>query len=133
VNVYEEYKSYGMQVVAFPCSQFLDQEVKTDEEVIDFARNKMGAEFPLMQRCNVNGEEAHPVFKMLRKQTECFHNKQTGKIRNIPWNFTKFIVDSTGKVVMYQNPRESLYRRIDEIEVLLGLRGGPDDFEIALE
>lgn len=48
VNVYEEYKAYGMQVIAFPCSQFLDQEVKTDAEVIEYARNQMGAMFPLM-------------------------------------------------------------------------------------
>ena len=93
----------------------------------------MGATFPVMQKIDVNGETAHPVFKKLRKNTPCFHNTATGKIKNIPWNFTKFVVDETGKMVMYQNPRESLYRCIDEIEAVLGLRGGPEDAERALE
>jgi glutathione peroxidase len=88
-------------VVAFPCSQFLNQEAVTDEEIIEFARGKMGATFPLMKKCDVNGETAHPIFKKLRRNTECFYNKQTGKIKNIPWNFTKFVIDENGKVVMY--------------------------------
>ena len=87
----------------------------------------MGASFPLMQKCDVNGEQAHPVFKKLRRSTECFHNKETGKVKNIPWNFSKFVIDPQGKVVMYQNPRESLYRNIDEIEAVLGLRGSPEE------
>lgn len=93
----------------------------------------MGATFPIMKKCDVNGEAAHPVFKKLRKSTECFVNKQTGKIKNIPWNFTKFVIDENGKIVMYQNPRESLYRYVDEIEAVLGLRGGPEDALLALE
>lgn len=93
----------------------------------------MGARFPLMQKCDVNGEAAHPIFKKLRKQTDCFLNKSTGKIKNIPWNFTKFVLDEQGRVIMYQNPRESLYRSVDEIEAILGLRGGPDDAKLALD
>ena len=122
-----------MQVLAFPCSQFLEQEVKDDAQIIRFARETMGAKFPLMKRCNVNGADAHPLFKTLRKKTPCFHNPQTGKIKNIPWNFTKFIIDSDGKPVMYQNPRESLYKKIDEIEVILGLRGSEEDKVMALD
>lgn len=90
-----------MQILAFPCSQFLAQEAANDSEIIEFARVKMGAKFPLMQKCDVNGETAHPVFKRLRKTTECFYNKQTKKIKNIPWNFSKFLVDSNGTVVAY--------------------------------
>jgi len=73
--VHEEYGQYGIQVVGFPCSQFLAQEHHTDEEIISFAREKMGATFPIMKKCDVNGESAHPVFKKLRKSTECFCNK----------------------------------------------------------
>ena len=74
VNVYEEYNQYGMQVLAFPCSQFLEQEEANDSEIIEFARIKMGANFPLMKKCDVNGETAHQVFKKLRKTTQCFYN-----------------------------------------------------------
>jgi glutathione peroxidase len=93
----------------------------------------MGAKFPIMQKCDVNGEKAHPVFKTLRKQTECFYNSETGKIKNIPWNFSKFVIDSEGKVVMYGNPRESLYRYIDEIEAILGLKGDSKEAKRALK
>jgi len=82
----------------------------------------MGATFPFMEKCNVNGENAHPVYKKLRKMTKCFVNPESGKIKNIPWNFSKFIIDSTGNVVIYSNPRQSLYLSIDEIEVILGLK-----------
>ena len=73
------------------------------------------------------------MFKALRKQTECFYNSETGKIKNIPWNFSKFVLDQEGKVVMYANPRESLYRNIDEIEAVLGLKGDPKEAKRALK
>ena len=65
----------------------------------------MGAHFPLLAKCDVNGQNAHEVFKFLRNNTECFKNLNTGKIKNIPWNFSKFIVDSEGNVIKYLNPR----------------------------
>lgn len=82
----------------------------------------MGAAFPLMEKCNVNGPEAHLVFRHLRKKTNCFVNPKNGKIKNIPWNFAKFIIDETGEVRIYSNPRQSLYKSIDEIEAMLGLK-----------
>ncbi len=93
----------------------------------------MGAKFPIMSKCDVNGEKAHPVFKTLRKQTDCFYNSETGKIKNIPWNFSKFVIDTEGKVVMYGNPRDSFYRNIDEIEAVLGLKGDPKEAKRALK
>ena len=61
----------------------------------------MGATFPIMEKCDVNGENAHIIFKKLRKNTECFYNKETGKIRSVPWNFAKFVLDEDGNVIMY--------------------------------
>jgi hypothetical protein len=93
----------------------------------------MGATFPLMDKCNVNGPETHEVFRLLRKKTNCFTNPKTGKIKNIPWNFAKFIIDANGEVVIYSNPRQSLYKSIDEIESLLGLKTGSEvDFKSGL-
>ena len=92
----------------------------------------MGAQFPLMKRCDVNGENAHPLFRYLRRVTECYKNPQNGKIKNIPWNFTKFIIDANANLIMYQNPRDSLYSQIDNLEEYLGLRGGPEDKQAAL-
>ena len=86
--------------------------------------NKMGANFPLMEKTKVNGENAHPIWKRLRKKTSCFQNLETGKVRNIPWNFAKFIIDEKGEIVIYSNPRQSLYKSIDEIENILGIKSG---------
>ena len=93
----------------------------------------MKAKFPIMDKCDVNGDNAHPIFKYLRRNTECFNNKKTGKIRNIPWNFSKFIVDAKGQILMYINPRQSLYRNIDEFEVLLGLKETTEEGLSALQ
>lgn len=71
----------------------MNQELTTNAEIEDYARNKMQANFPLMSRCLVNGKDAHPVFKYLRKNTESFVNTSSGKVKNIPWNFAKFLVN----------------------------------------
>ena len=65
----------------------------------------MKATFPIMAKCNVNGPDAHPVFKHLRKNTECFHNRSTGKVKSLPWNFCKFLIDEDGKILYYLGPR----------------------------
>ncbi len=69
----------------------------------------MGSTFPLMQKCNVNGPDAHPLFKYLKRNWKPFYNAETGKIQNIPWAWAKFFLDSKGKIVLYQHPRESIY------------------------
>lgn len=56
VTMYEEYASYGIQVVVFPSDQFLGMEHNKTEEIIEYARKKMGATFPVMEKCLVNGE-----------------------------------------------------------------------------
>ena len=99
----------------------MNQEPGTTAEIKEFAR-KMGARFKLMEKCNVNGENAHPLFKLLRKKTKCFMNTETGKIKNIPWNYSKFIIDLDGEIVLYANPRKSLYTMIDLVEMELGLK-----------
>ena len=126
MNLFDEYEPFGLQIVGFPCSQFLNQEPGSPAEIKRFARENMAVRFPLSEKINVNGEDAHPVFRRLRKITPCFQNPETGKIRNIPWNFAKFIIDPEGEVVFYSNPRQSLYRNIDEIEVILGLKMDSD-------
>ena len=92
------------------------------DEVIEFARVTMGAHFPLMEKCKVNGPDAHELWKHLRRNTPEFFNKQTGKIKNIPWMWTKFYVDVLGRIVAYQHPRESIYLKIDLIEEMIGVR-----------
>ena len=67
------------------------------------ARNKFGAKFPIMEKCEVNGEECHDVWKWLRVNSELY-NKKKQKTNEIPWNFSKFLVNKEGKVLKYFNP-----------------------------
>ena len=99
VNVYQEYANHGLQLLAFPCNEFMNQEYIDEKEILNYARNTVKATFPIMKRCDVNGEDAHPIFKHLRSKTECFMNLTNGKIKNIPWNFSKFIIDSEGNLL----------------------------------
>lgn len=86
-------ESKGLRILAFPCNQFGGQEPGTDAEVKEFATGKYNAQFDLFSKINVNGDNAHPLWKWLK-------TKQTGLLVNaIKWNFSKFIVDKEGKAV----------------------------------
>lgn len=122
VNVYDEYKDIGLQMIAFPTNQFLALEPGGPAEIIEFARGTMQAKMPIMAKTDVNGPEAHAVFKYLRRNSPEFYNEKTGKIKNIPWNWAKFILDEKGTIITYQHPRESLYHKIDLIEEVCGVR-----------
>lgn len=69
----------------------------------------------------------------LRKRTACFRFTDKGKIRNLPNNFCKFFIDESGEIVYYQNPNESLYKIVDEIEIFLGLKGDKDQLAKLVE
>ena len=62
-----------------------------------------------MNRCYVNGKKTHPVFRYLRQHTVDLQSADNGKLKLIPWNFCKFGVDPTGKVLFYVSPRQSIY------------------------
>lgn len=63
VNVYNEYNDHGLTVIAFPSNQFLSQEPGSNKEIEEYARITMKAHFPLMDKCDVNGKNAHPIWK----------------------------------------------------------------------
>ena len=66
--LYQKYKDQGLVILGFPCDQFKHQEPGTDEEIAEFCRINHGVTFPLMKKCDVFGENAHPVFKYLTEQ-----------------------------------------------------------------
>lgn len=90
----------------------------------------MGSKFPVMQKCNVNGPEAHPLFKYLKRNCRQFYDRQTGKIQNIPWAWAKFFLDQKGKIITYQHPRETIYNNIDLIEEMIGVKTDSSDNNI---
>lgn len=99
-TLYERYQSEGFEILAFPCNQFGvigGQEPGTNAEIEDFARNKKGATFSLFSKIEVNGPNAHPLWKWM-KQSWLDANNGKGD-DDITWNFNKFLLDGEGKVI----------------------------------
>ena len=98
----------------------MSQEPGTDAEIKAFAE-KYGAEFPMFSKIEVNGVNTHEVYKYLRSNSELYDKKKK-EVKEVPWNFAKFIVDEHGHVVSYHNPKVEVITMIDEIERMLGMK-----------
>ena len=89
-NLYNEFKDDGLEIIGFPCNQFGKQEPGSAEEIKSFCDHKYDLSFQLSEKVEVNGSNAHPVFKYLKSELK-------GKLNDaIKWNFTKFLVDRNG-------------------------------------
>lgn len=93
-SIYNKYENQGFSVLGFPCNQFGQQEPGSANEIQSFCEARFGVSFPLFQKVDVNGENAHPLFKYLTKAAPGIFGTA-----GIKWNFTKFLVDRSGKVV----------------------------------
>ncbi|TNE58958.1 MAG: glutathione peroxidase [Alphaproteobacteria bacterium] len=98
-ELYEKYHEYGFEVLGFPCNQFAGQEPGTHEEIAEFCTLNYGVKFPMFAKVDVNGKNADPLFKFLRKET-----KSLLGLDLVKWNFTKFLVDMSGHVVKRFEP-----------------------------
>ena len=121
--LYQKYKDQGLEILAFPCNQFLEQEPGTNEEIQSFCSLNYNVTFPLFDKIDVNGETESPLYTYLKKQapfkgypegTEEFatmldeiHQKTgTGFDQGdaIRWNFGKFLVSKDGKTILRFEP-----------------------------
>ena len=92
-NLYNEFKDDGLEIIGFPCNQFGKQEPGSAEEIKSFCDHNYGVSFELSEKIDVNGSNAHPVFKYLKSNLG-------GLLGNrIKWNFTKFVIDKNGTPV----------------------------------
>ena len=89
-KLYEQYKSRGFVVLAFPSNDFGAQEPGSDAQIQQFCATNFGVTFPLMKKIPVLGEHKHPLYKHLVEQSEAQ--------AEVEWNFTKFLIDRNGKV-----------------------------------
>ena len=113
-KIYDEYKDRNFVVLGFPCNQFGGQEPGTDQEIGEFCDINYSVTFPIFSKIKVNGPEAHPLFKLLKSDKPGIFRTQS-----IKWNFTKFLINSNGKIVERFSPRvEPKYIR-KEIEKVL--------------
>lgn len=93
-SLYQKYKSKNFEVIGFPCNQFADQEPETNESVVNVCKLNFGVTFLLSEIIKVNGPNAHPLFKILKE------NSNNGVLGNsIKWNFTKFLISKDGKSI----------------------------------
>lgn len=92
-KLYEKYKDKGFEILDFPCNQFGHQAPGNDAEINSFCTLKYDTKFPRFRKVDVNGENASPLFKWLKKQKGGLFGSA------IKWNFTKFLVDREGRVV----------------------------------
>jgi glutathione peroxidase len=93
-KVFREFRSKGLVVLGFPCDQFGHQEPGDEHEIKNFCAINYDVSFPMFAKVDVNGDHAHPLFKYLKEQAPGLLGS-----RAIKWNFTKFLVDQSGKVV----------------------------------
>lgn len=91
--LYKKYEAQGFVVLDFPCNQFAGQAPGTEEEIVSFCQLKYDVSFPQFAKIKVNGNEADPLYKWLKKQ-------KGGLLGSaIKWNFTKFLIDREGNVI----------------------------------
>jgi len=101
-------------VLAFPCNQFGAQEPGTNAEVLEFAKSNYDVNFPMFAKIEVNGDGAADLYKLLKQAQPGEDGKE-----DIPWNFTKFLVDREGKVVARFAPQVTPEDIAPRIEALL--------------
>jgi glutathione peroxidase len=92
-KLYETYKDRGLEVLGFPCNQFLGQEPGTNDEIKEFCTLNYGVSFPVFEKIDVNGDDRHPLYAELTNQPD-----PDGKAGDVGWNFEKFVVSPSGEV-----------------------------------
>lgn len=116
-RLYEKYKDRGLMILGFPCNQFLNQDPGNEQDIEQFCSLNYGVTFPMHAKVDVNGPQAHPLFQFLKKSAKGFLGSEAVK-----WNFTKFLVDSEGRVVQRFSPQTPPEQIEPHIEKLLSAK-----------
>jgi Glutathione peroxidase len=93
-KLYDEHKEEGLEILAFPCNQFGEQEKGDGEEIKNFCEKNYSITFPIFEKVEVNGNDAHPIFKFIKEQKKGFMGTES-----IKWNFSKFLLSKNGEVI----------------------------------
>lgn len=112
-ELYSEYKQRGLDILGFPCNQFAKQDSGNNEEIHQFCQLNYGVTFNMFQKIDVNGKNAHPLYKYLKGEAKGFLSKE------IKWIFTKFLINTDGKVIKRYAPTVSPLKIKVDIEKLL--------------
>ena len=99
--LYRKHNEQGFEVVAFPCNQFGAQEPGNADEIASFCKLTYDVTFPLMAKVDVNGDDATPLYQWMKGEAPGLMGS-----KSIKWNFTKFLIDRSGKVVKRYAPTD---------------------------
>ncbi len=112
--LHRKYKDRGLTVLGFPCNQFGAQEPGSAEQIASFCSLTYDVTFPVLAKVEVNGDDADPLFKYLKKEKPGLMGLQS-----IKWNFTKFLIDKDGKPVARYAPADKPESMAADIEKLI--------------
>ena len=112
-QLHETYADQGFTVLGFPCDQFANQEPGDEDEIAEFCQRNYGVSFQMFSKIDVNGADAHPLFKWLRQQ-------KSGLLGDkIKWNFSKFLIGKDGEVIDRYAPTTQPEKLSGDIEKAL--------------
>ena len=113
-RLWRDYRDRGLVVLGFPCDQFGHQEPGDEAEILNFCSVNYAVDFPLFAKIDVNGTEAHPLWRWLK-------SKKSGILGTeaIKWNFTKFLVGRDGNVLKRYAPADTPESIAADIEAAL--------------
>ncbi|UTL71007.1 glutathione peroxidase [Bacillus halotolerans] len=114
-ELYDTYQPEGLEILGFPCNQFMNQEPDDEEDIQEFCETNYGVTFPMFSKVEVNGKNAHPLFAFLTDNAKGMLGTKA-----IKWNFTKFVVDRNGEIAGRYSPNTNPKEPEDVITKLLG-------------
>lgn len=113
-SLHSELGEKGLAVLGFPCNQFMNQDPADEDTISQFCSLNYGVDFPMFAKIDVNGSEAHPLYRFLKKEATGVMGSE-----KVKWNFTKFLVNREGKVIRRYPPTTKPEAIRADIEKLL--------------
>ena len=113
-ELHKTYADKGLVVLGFPCNQFGAEDKGSNDEIAEFCQLNYGVSFPMMAKIDVNGGDAHPLYKWLSSEAPGLLGTKA-----IKWNFTKFLVGKDGQVIKRYAPTDTPKSMADDIEAAL--------------
>lgn len=109
-KLYDSYNEKGLEIIAFPCNQFGEQEKGSNDEIQSFCQLNYGLTFPVFGKLDVNGDNESPLYTYLKSEKKGLLGK------DIKWNFTKFLISKNGKVLKRVAPQTDPLKMAKDIE-----------------
>jgi len=113
-KLHEHYAAQGLEVIGFPCNQFGGQDPASNAEIGAFCQKNYGVNFTMMEKIDVNGDQAHPIYQWLKQEATGILGSEA-----IKWNFTKFLIGKNGLELKRYAPLDKPEKLARDIEAAL--------------